>query len=100
MRDVIYIEDFATAVVLLLAHSVTKYDIFNLGSGITATVGDVIDSALKHGRHKPAKIVYSGKRPTTIKFRALDCEKIKQTLEWEPSIPLDEGINRTTEWFY
>ena len=99
VRDVIYSEDFATAVVLLLVHNEIKHDVFNLGSGKTGTVGEVVDASLRHGRHNPAKIVYSGARPTTIRFRALDCEKIKQTLEWKPGISLDEGIKRTTLWW-
>lgn len=98
-RDVIYAGDFATAVLLLLGHSEIKYDIFNLGFGKTVTVGEVVDLALKHGGHEQANIVYSENRPTTIRFRALDCQKIKKALNWGSGFSIDEGIRMTTQWW-
>ncbi|MBW1702366.1 MAG: NAD(P)-dependent oxidoreductase [Deltaproteobacteria bacterium] len=98
-RDVIYAGDLAAAVLLLLGHSEIKYDIFNLGFGKTVTVGEVVDLALKHVGHDPAKIIYSENRPKTIRFRALDCQKIKKVLKWGPVFSIDEGIKRTTMWW-
>ena len=99
VRDVIYAGDLAAAVILLSTRGEIKYDIFNLGSGKAVTVGEVVDLALKYARHNPAKIVYSANSPTTIWLRALDCQKIKKTLNWEPTISIDEGIKRTTQWW-
>lgn len=98
-RDVIYAGDLATAVLLLLGCSEIKYDVFNLGFGKSVTVGEVVDLALKYGGHDPAKIVYSENKPTTIQFRALDCQKIKSVLNWKPVFSIDEGIKRTAQWW-
>ena len=98
-RDVIYAGDFAAAVLLLLTRSEIKYDIFNLGFGEVVTVREVVDLALKYGRHDPVEISYSENSPSTIRVRAIDCQKIKKTLNWEPATPIEEGIKRTSQWW-
>ncbi len=98
-RDVIFAEDFARAVILCLTSSKIKWDTFNLGFGKTVTVGDVVELSLKYAAHKPIKTVYSQDKPTTIRLRALDCKKIKELLNWEPTCSIDEGIKKTTEWW-
>jgi len=98
-RDVIYTQDFAEAVMALLAHEEIKYGVYNLGFGETVTVGEVVDLALRHSEHRPASIIYDANRPATIGFRALDCRKIKNVLKWEPHFPIDEGVRRTTIWW-
>lgn len=98
-RDVIYIEDFARAVIALLFQNAKKFDVYNLGSGIRTTVGEVVDWVLKAAHHHPERIVYSENQPTAIPFRALDCAKIKQATGWEPSFSIEEGVKLTTQWW-
>lgn len=47
----------------------------------------------------PAKIKYIQDKPTTIKFRALDCAKVKKVLGWTPQYTIEEGVRKTTEWW-
>lgn len=99
-RDVIYVDDFARAVVMMLADGKIKFDTFNVGSGMKTTVGDVVDWALKYSGHSPSKVKYvSENRPVTIKFRALDCCKAKRVVGWEPLYTIEEGLRLTTEWW-
>ena len=98
-RDVIYCEDFARAIVLLLDSEHVKFDIFNIGSGVKTTVGEVVNWSLKYAGHKPSKINYDTSKPTTIKFRALDISKIKHGIGWQPKYTTEEGIKKTTEWW-
>lgn len=98
-RDVIYSEDFARAIVMMMDDDKIKFDTFNIGSGVKTTVGDVVEWALKYAGHKPKKINYLTGKPTTIKFRALDCSKAREILGWEPQYPIEEGVKKTTEWW-
>lgn len=98
-RDVIFSEDFAAAVTLMLNSDNIKFDIFNVGSGIKTTVGDVANWSLKYAGHKPSKINYDLSKPTTIKFRALDISKAKKILDWQPKFSTEEGIKKTVEWW-
>jgi nucleoside-diphosphate-sugar epimerase len=98
-RDVIFADDVAWAVALSLARRDISFDIFNLGRGQIITVGEVVDLALKYAGHHPKKTICSGDMPTTIGFRALDCNKIKLSLHWEPEYSLAEGIGVTMDWW-
>ncbi len=98
-RDVIFSDDMADAVVALLAHSDLKYGVYNLGSGRTTTVDEVVKRVLAHCNHKPSCIDYIDNRPTTIQTRALDCNQIQAALGWTPAVSLDEGIARTCQWW-
>jgi len=98
-RDVIYSEDFARAVVMALDRDDIEFDIFNLGTGVKTTVEDVVEWSLKYSGHVPSKLVYDSKKPTTMKFKALDCSKIKKALDWEPVYSIENGIKKTIEWW-
>lgn len=98
-RDVLYADDFARAIVMMADTDKIKFDIFNLGSGVKTTVGDVVEWALKYAGHKPSEIRYQNEKPTTIKFRALDCAKVKKVFDWKLQVSIEEGIKKTTEWW-
>jgi len=98
-RDVIFADDVAHAVSLLLARNDIKFDVFNLGYGKVITVGAVVDLVLKHAAHYPEKLICTGNMPTTIGFRALDCNKIKRDINWEPAYSVEDGIEITMDWW-
>jgi len=98
-RDVIYTSDFAKAIVLMADDDKIKFDTFNVGSGMKTTVGDVVHWVLQYARHHPDEIKYLQDRPTTMKFRVLDCTKLKETLGWKPEYTIEEGIKKTVEWW-
>lgn len=98
-RDVLFAEDFARAVVMMVNGDKIKSEIFNLGSGIKTTVGNVVEWALKYAGHSPAEIKYIQDKSTSIKFRALDCTKVKNILGWQPQYTIEEAIGKTTQWW-
>ncbi|MBN1670963.1 MAG: NAD-dependent epimerase/dehydratase family protein [Kiritimatiellae bacterium] len=98
-RDVLYADDFAAAVVALVNHEATTFDVFNVGSGVRTTVGDVVQWALKCASHCPSAIHYLSDKPTTIRFRALDCGKIENRVGWTPQHSVEEGLKKTTAWW-
>jgi nucleoside-diphosphate-sugar epimerase len=98
-RDIIYADDFGRAVVAMLQASDVRFDVFNIGSGDAVTVGEVAQLALRHAGHTPSRIVYDAAAPTTIARRVLDCTRARDLLGWSPSVPPDEGIRRTIEWW-
>lgn len=98
-RDVLYAEDFAAAIMKLLGSESIKFDVFNIGSGLKTTVGEVVGWALKHAGHKPSAVNYDLSKPSAIKFRALDVTKLKQATGWAPKFTIEEGIRKTAEWW-
>jgi len=98
-RDVLYVDDFACAIAMMLDNYGIKFDIFNVGSGTKTSVGDVAKLALKYAEHSPKEIKYIQDKPTTIKFRALDCAKARDLLGWRPQYSAEQGIGETVEWW-
>lgn len=98
-RDVIFSEDFAQAVVLLLSNNTIKSGVFNIGSGEKTTVQDVVSWALKYSGHSPREIRYVNDKPTTIRFRALDCTQISRATGWHPEHTVEDGVRITTDWW-
>ena len=97
-RDVLYSEDFASAVVALLDAEQIKFDTFNVGSGERTRVGDVVTWALKAAKHSPSRIRCTD-GPTTVSQRGLDCSKVTAAVGWEPRNTPEEGVRKTTEWW-
>ena len=99
VRDVIYVDDFAAAVVRMLEAEEIKFDVFNLGTGRGTTVGEMARWALAAAGHEPTCVQWVGDTPTTIQERVLDRSKIRKVLGWEPRVSVEEGIRKTTEWW-
>jgi nucleoside-diphosphate-sugar epimerase len=98
-RDVVYVDDFAKAVILMLDNSNIRFDVFNIGSGVKTTVGDVVQCVLQYSGHNPARIIYNEQNPSTVPFRVLDNSKAKAILGWNLEYSVAEGISRTVEWW-
>jgi nucleoside-diphosphate-sugar epimerase len=98
-RDVVYADDFARAIVTMADNEEIEFDIFNIGSGVKTTVGNVVEWALKYSGHSPSAVKYIQNKPTTIKFRALDCTKAKRVLRWQPQYTIEEAVKKTTQWW-
>lgn len=98
-RDILYADDFGRAVLCMLETKDARFDVFNIGSGRIATVGEVADLALRFSGHKPSRIIHDHTSPGTIAYRLLDCAKAREILGWIPQVSVEEGVRRTTEWW-
>ena len=99
VRDVIYSNDFAGAIIAMLRNDKIKFDTFNIGSGVETTVANVVDWAIESAHHSPSAIEYRTDKPSTLRFRSLDCTKARELLGWKPSYSIEDGVRRTTEWW-
>ncbi len=98
-RDVIYADDFGTAIAALLNATDVRFDAFNVGSGRRTTVGEVVDWVLRYSGHQPEQIIWHNNNLTTPSFRALDCSKIHDVTGWNPAMGIDEGVAITARWW-
>jgi UDP-glucose 4-epimerase len=95
-RDFVYVEDCAIANLLVLRNS--HGQIYNLGSGIGTSVNQILNHLQeiigyeKQPQHGPPK--------TGETFRIyLDAGKAHRELNWEPTVNLREGLERTAAYF-
>jgi GDP-L-fucose synthase len=98
-RDVIYAEDFAEAVVRLLENRGIVFDVFNVGSGQSVTVENIVELSLKQAKHTPSRLEWRPDRPATSRHRGYDCTKVRTAVDWSPGHSLEEGIAKTVRWW-
>lgn len=98
-RDVVFADDFGRAVAAALAAPELGYEVFNIGSGVKTTVGDVVRWTIDESGHRPSEIRFSETAPETIQFRALDISKARDILGWAPLVGAEEGVRRTVAWW-
>lgn len=99
-RDIIFADDFGRAMVAMLNATQIRFDTFNIGSGATITVGEVVEACLRHTGHTGTAVSFgepSG--ATSVAFRALDCTKARDVLGWRAETSVDDGLRQTIAWW-
>lgn len=96
-RSFMYIDDCIAGTRRIMDSYVT-YPI-NLGSSELVSINELVDIVEDiAGVH--LKRVYDLDAPQGVRGRNSDNTKIIRELEWEPSIPLREGLERTYAWIW
>lgn len=95
-KDYVFVGDVARANLLAIEHG--DNDIFCIGTGRSASVNELYNELAKICGYKP-EIVRAPKRPGDIYLAYFDCRKAKRVLGWEPQMMLEEGIEKTVEFF-
>jgi UDP-glucose 4-epimerase len=96
-RNFIYVEDLATAHILVLDEKAVNQT-YNLEGPRKITVREIaetIDRLLGGG----VKIEYTPARPGDYKGKEVSAEKARTELGWEPKVDFEEGMRRTLEWY-
>lgn len=95
-RDYIFVTDIVNAVQVALQSEKTKsgLNIYNLGSGQSYSVKEVIDT-VRRLSYKPVEYECTGEiRPNEVMDTVADISKIKAELGWTPEVTLEEGLKR------
>lgn len=101
VRDYFYIED-AVQAYLLLAEKMEENNLageaFNFSNEIQLTVLELVEKILKkmNSDLKP-KVLNQGSNE--IKHQYLSAEKARRLLNWTPAYTIDEGLEKTIEWY-
>ncbi len=101
IRDYFYIED-AVEAYLLLAEKMEELNLageaFNFSNEIQLTVLELVEKILKamDSDLKP-KVLNRGSHE--IKHQYLSAEKARKLLNWTPAHTIDEGLEKTIEWY-
>jgi UDP-N-acetylglucosamine/UDP-N-acetylgalactosamine 4-epimerase len=99
-RDFTYIENViqANCRALFTENKAALNQIYNVGCGEGTTLNQLL-TYLKELTGKDINPIYSIIRTGNITHSIADISKIKTLLGYEPTIDIQEGLLRTTEWF-
>ncbi len=98
VRDWIHVRDHCAAV-----HRVWRAgrpgEVYNIGGRCEMT-NLALTQTLLRTMGKPATLVRHVKdRPGHDRRYAIDCSKIERELGWRPSVPFEEGLRETVQWY-
>lgn len=97
VRDFLYAKDVVKGALLILekGESLRPY---NLGYGSGITIGEILNTILKVTGKTP-HVIWDESKPTTIPFRAVSIDRIKNELGFDSEYTFEEGIKETVEWY-
>lgn len=98
-RDFVYIDDVIDACLKIDELSLQYGEVFNIGSGVQSTVGDVVRMALEQTGSN-AKVNW-GSMPARAWDTGIwlaDCSKARRLLKWMAATSLAAGIGKTIQW--
>jgi dTDP-glucose 4,6-dehydratase len=105
VRDWLYVEDHAEALLLVAAKG-RLGESYNIGGGAEArnidlvrTICGLMDEMVPGGAPHARLIDFVADRPGHDFRYAIDAGKIRRELGWQPSVTLAEGLRRTVAWY-
>ena len=96
-RDFVYVEDCAQANLMAMT-SQNANQIYNLGYGRGTTVNEIFTTLKNITGYQPAATHGPAKVGETRQIY-LDATKAQKELGWKPTVDLEEGLQRTADYF-
>jgi dTDP-glucose 4,6-dehydratase len=97
-RTLEYVEDLCRAFANII-DNFKPGEIYNLGGGQQYDIKFVSDLILKYTGKDDSKVTYKEAEPFTTKIKTPDSSKAKRDLNFKLTVPVEEGMRRTVEWF-
>jgi dTDP-glucose 4,6-dehydratase len=97
-RTLEYVGDVCRA----LANIVTAFkpgEVYNLGGDKQYGVKEVSDLILRTIGKNDSLVTYEESEPHTTRIKTPDSSKARKDLDFRLTVPLEEGLKRTVEWF-
>jgi GDP-L-fucose synthase len=96
MREFLFVDDMAEAVVLALENKLPEY-LYNVGTGDDLTIKELAETIQKITGHQ-GEIIWDSSKPDGTLRKLMDVSKM-QALGWKHQVQLEEGIQKTYDWF-
>ena len=96
MREFLYVEDLAEAVVFALENEF-KDNLYNVGTGEDLTIRELAELIQKIVGHK-GEIIWDSSKPDGTPKKLMDVSKMTDA-GWTAKTSLEEGVKKTYQWF-
>ncbi len=97
-RDLLHVSDIVHFVELAVSKQETRFELYNAGYGRSVAIKDLVHKIVACSG-KNLVIEHDLSKPSIKTKFCLDSTKAKNELGWEPQVSLEEGIQRTMEWY-
>jgi UDP-glucose 4-epimerase len=97
-RNFTYVEDITRAL-RLAAENVTDATPVNAGISDYISINQVARTVFDRLGWEPDEMEYLTDKPVGVRHRAADTTRAEELLGWEPRHTLQDGIDRTVDWY-
>ena len=97
-RSFCYADDLIVGMIKMMNSNEDVIGPINLGNPNEFSILELAESIISLAGSK-SKIIYKKLPTDDPKQRQPDISKAKNQLDWEPTVELEEGLNKTIEWF-
>jgi dTDP-glucose 4,6-dehydratase len=98
VRDWLHVRDHCVALDLVLREGVPG-ETYNIGGGNEWRNIDLVKLLLGKLGKPESLITFVKDRPGHDRRYAIDASKISDELGWAPSVPFEDGLSRTVDWY-
>ena len=106
IRDWLFVEDHADALLLVLEKGVLGRS-YNIGGAnertnleLVETLCSILDRLSPRAKGSYAELItFVADRPGHDARYAIDPSRIRDELDWRPSVTVEEGLERTIKWY-
>ena len=96
MREFLFVDDMAEAVVFALENNLPEY-LYNIGTGKDITIKQLAETIQKVTGHQ-GDILWDSSKPDGTPRKLMDVSKIKE-MGWQYATELEDGIKKTYKWY-
>jgi nucleoside-diphosphate-sugar epimerase len=98
-RDLLYIDDLVDAFVRALTREGVT-GVINVGHGIEHAIRDVAQEIVRLcGTESRLRLGARPERPGDLPHLVTTTQRANELLDWQPAVPLTEGLARTIAWY-
>lgn len=100
-RDFLYVDDTCRAIdkVLHADSELVTGEVFNIGSGKDRTILSIAQDVTGLTKTDERCIIKIDDRPGQVLRHTADSSKIKNMLDWEPTVSWRQGLEKTIKWY-
>jgi dTDP-glucose 4,6-dehydratase len=100
-RDFVYVDDLCRAIDMILVAPAAKTvgQVFNVGSEVDRSVGEIAKDIVRLMGADRKLIVNIGDRPGQVFRHTCDSTKIRNDLGWSQQVSWDEGLKACIDWY-
>lgn len=91
-RDFLYVDDFVDVILKIIDYD-SKFDIFNVGSGVSYSFSDIIKK-IEDMTSKKINIEYKDDKKSLIQDIKADILKLNNKIKWKPKFSFEEGLQK------
>lgn len=96
MREFLFVDDLAKATIFALDNTLPDH-LYNVGTGVDITIKNLAETIQEITGHQ-GQIIWDSSKPDGTPRKLMDVSKMNE-LGWKHEVDLEEGIQKTYEWF-